>query len=115
MPYYSARTGMARVGAIADNGSMTTLNLFPDEPAVEPPEQAIAPGATLLRGAALAQGAALLEAVDAVTRQSPLRHMITPGGFRMSVAMTNCGAAGWITDRSGYRYGAQDPLTGRPW
>ena len=103
------------MGAIADNDSMTTLNLFPDEPAVEPPEQAIAPGATLLRGAALAQGAALLEAVDAVTRQSPLRHMITPGGFRMSVAMTNCGAAGWITDRSGYRYGAQDPLTSRPW
>ena len=103
------------MGTIADNGSMTTLNLFPDEPAVEPPEQAIAPGATLLRGAALAQGAALLEAVDTVARQSPLRHMITPGGFRMSVAMTNCGAAGWITDRSGYRYGAQDPLTGRPW
>ena len=92
-----------------------TLNLFPDEPVVEPQEQAIAPGATLLRGAALAQAVALLDAVEAVTRQSPLRHMSTPGGFRMSVAMTNCGAAGWITDRSGYRYGALDPLSGRPW
>ena len=105
---------MARAVAIADNGAMT-LHLFPDEPAVEPREQAIAVGVTWLRGAALAQGPALLEAVDAVTRQSPLRHMITPGGFRMSVAMTNCGAAGWITDRSGYRYGTQDPLTGQPW
>ena len=84
-----------------------TLNLFPDEPVVEPREQAIVAGATLLRGAALAQAVALLDAVEAVTRQSPLRHMSTPGGFRMSVAMTNCGAAGWITDRSGYRYGAQ--------
>ena len=92
-----------------------TLNLFPDEPLVEPQEQTIAPGATLLRGAALAQGPALLRAVEAVTRQSPLRHMITPGGWRMSVAMTNCGAAGWITDRSGYRYGPLDPSTGQPW
>ncbi len=92
-----------------------TLNLFPDEPVVEPREQAIAPGATLLRGAAREQGVTLLEAVEAVVRESPFRHMITPGGFRMSVAMTNCGAAGWITDRSGYRYGPLDPTTGRPW
>jgi DNA oxidative demethylase len=105
---------MARGVAIADNGPMT-LNLFPDEPVVEPREQAIAPGAILLRGAALAWGTALLEAVEAVVRQSPLRHMITPGGFQMSVAMTNCGAAGWITDRSGYRYGPLDPATGQPW
>jgi alkylated DNA repair protein (DNA oxidative demethylase) len=92
-----------------------TLNLFPDEPVVEPREQAIAPGATLLRGVARERGAALLEAIEAVVRESPFRHMITPGGFRMSVAMTNCGVAGWITDRSGYRYGPLDPVTGRPW
>ena len=92
-----------------------TLNLFPDEPVVEPPEQAIAPGAILLRGAARERGAALLEAVEAVVRESPFRHMITPGGFQMSVAMTNCGAAGWITDRGGSRYGPLDPTTGRPW
>jgi alkylated DNA repair protein (DNA oxidative demethylase) len=105
---------MARGVAIADNGPMT-LELFPDEPVVEPREQAIAPGAILLRGAALAWGTALLEAVEAVVRQSPLRNMITPGGFQMSVAMTNCGAAGWITDRSGYRYGPLDPLSDQPW
>ncbi len=46
---------------------------------------------------------------------APLRHMVTPGGFTMSVAMTNCGRAGWITDRKGYRYSAQDPLTSQPW
>jgi alkylated DNA repair protein (DNA oxidative demethylase) len=41
--------------------------------------------------------------------------MVTPGGFVMSVAMTNCGAAGWVTDRSGYRYDALDPESGKPW
>ncbi|MGH8629503.1 MAG: DNA oxidative demethylase AlkB, partial [Burkholderiales bacterium] len=42
-------------------------------------------------------------------------HMITPGGFRMSVAMTNCGLAGWVSDQSGYRYDRVDPLSGGPW
>jgi alkylated DNA repair protein (DNA oxidative demethylase) len=96
------------------NASMT-LDLFPDEPAVEPGEEPIAPGAVLLRGFAQSRGPALLEAVSAVTSQSPFRFMSTPGGFQMSVAMTNCGAAGWITDRTGYRYGPIDPLTGRHW
>jgi alkylated DNA repair protein (DNA oxidative demethylase) len=41
--------------------------------------------------------------------------MVTPGGYRMSVAMTNCGALGWVTDRTGYRYDPIDPETGRPW
>ena len=92
-----------------------TRDLFADEPAVEQGEQALAPGAVLLRGWARTQGPALLDAVSDVIRRSPLRHMTTPGGFEMSVAMTNCGSAGWITDRSGYRYGPLDPLSGRPW
>jgi alkylated DNA repair protein (DNA oxidative demethylase) len=41
--------------------------------------------------------------------------MVTPGGFTMSVALTNCGALGWTTDRRGYRYGSTDPLTGKQW
>jgi alkylated DNA repair protein (DNA oxidative demethylase) len=41
--------------------------------------------------------------------------MTTPGGFRMSVAITNCGTYGWVTDRTGYRYDALDPDSGRPW
>jgi alkylated DNA repair protein (DNA oxidative demethylase) len=97
-----------------DNPAMT-WDLFPDEPAAEQADETLAPGALLLRDLARPQGPALLEAVSEVIRQSPLRKMITPGGFQMSVAMTNCGAAGWITDRSGYRYGALDPLSGRPW
>ena len=46
---------------------------------------------------------------------APFRHMQTPSGHLMSVAMTSCGTAGWVTDRSGYRYEACDPGSGRPW
>jgi DNA oxidative demethylase len=57
----------------------------------------------------------LLAALGAVAAKAPFRHMVTPGGFTMSAAMTNCGAAGWVTDRRGYRYDAHDPNTGRTW
>jgi len=89
-----------------------TLNLFDS---VEPQKEEIAPGAFLLRGFALQNEAAIVNAIDEVTTGSPFRHMITPGGFRMSVEMTNCGALGWITDRSGYRYDAVDPENERRW
>jgi len=75
----------------------------------------LADGAVVLRGFATAAGEALLAAIAAVAAEAPFRHMVTPGGFRMSVAMTNCGSAGWVTDRKGYRYQATDPETGRPW
>jgi len=84
------------------------------EPA-EARQQAMAEGAVLLRGAALPLQDQLLAALDEVTAASPFRHMVTPGGFTMSVAMTNCGAAGWVTDRTGYRYDAIDPETGTRW
>jgi DNA oxidative demethylase len=77
--------------------------------------EALAPGAVLLRGRARPVAAALLAAIDAIAARAPFRHMVTPGGFEMSVAMTNCGAGGWITDRRGYRYEASDPQSGRPW
>lgn len=73
------------------------------DPPEQPREKTIAEGAYLLRGAALPFERDVLTGLDAVTARSPFRHMVTPGGFVMSVAMTNCGAAGWITDRSGYR------------
>ncbi len=76
---------------------------------------ALAEGATLLRGFAERDAAALLEEVRQVVAAAPLRQMVTPRGYRMSVAMSNCGRTGWITDRRGYRYDAIDPLTGRPW
>src|ERR1700733_551187 len=92
-----------------------TLDLFPDEPAVEQRDEPLAPGAMVLRGFARARGPGLLEALEAVTAQAPFRFLVTPGGYQMSVAMTNCGAVGWISDRTGYRYGTQDPLSGKKW
>lgn len=72
-------------------------------------------GATVLRRFALPWQTELLAALALVTSQAPFRHMATPGGFRMSVAMSNCGACGWVSDRSGYRYDALDPHSGKPW
>ena len=56
-----------------------------------------------------------MEALQQVEAVAPFRHMVTPGGYRMSVAMTNCGQAGWVSDRTGYRYDAVDPDTGSGW
>src|SRR6267142_2843272 len=75
----------------------------------------LAPGAWLLRGFALGRVTALTAGIEHVTAAAPFRHLVTPGGFRMSVAMTNCGGLGWVSDRRGYRYDARDPLSGRPW
>jgi DNA oxidative demethylase len=75
----------------------------------------LAPGAFLLRGFALEDESALLIGLREVTSAAPFRNMVTPGGYRMSVAMTNCGPLGWITDRRGYRYDAIDPETGERW
>lgn len=75
----------------------------------------LAPGALKLGGFALDVDAPLLTAVAEIARQAPFRHLVTPGGLRMSVAMTNCGAAGWVSDRTGYRYEPRDPESGHPW
>ncbi len=92
-----------------------TGDLFTDAAAALHARESLAEGAVLLRGYAAPVAPALLAALDAVLAQSPWRHMVTPGGFRMSVAMTNCGALGWVSDRRGYRYDPRDPDTGRPW
>ncbi len=72
-------------------------------------------GAVVLRGFARAEVTGLVSALHEIAAVAPLRHMVTPGGYRMSVAMTNCGTAGWVTDRKGYRYDRIDPETGQPW
>jgi len=77
--------------------------------------ETMAEGAVLLRGFAVPVEVKLLDVLHDILAQAPFRHMVTPGGYRMSVAMTNCGSAGWIADRTGYRYGANDPETGKPW
>jgi alkylated DNA repair protein (DNA oxidative demethylase) len=81
----------------------------------EPPELAFAPGAILLRNFAQAEQIELIAAIEAIAAAALFRQMVTPGGFTMSVALTNCGEAGWISDRTGYRYSATDPLSGKPW
>jgi alkylated DNA repair protein (DNA oxidative demethylase) len=75
----------------------------------------LGPAAVVLRGFARDQIAELVAAVGEIAAVAPFRNMVTPGGFRMSVAMTNCGRAGWVTDRSGYRYDPVDPVTALPW
>jgi alkylated DNA repair protein (DNA oxidative demethylase) len=91
-----------------------TADLFdavPDAPSQEP----MGEGAVLLRGFARDNVSDLIEDFLAVIAQAPFRHMVTPGGHTMSVAMTNCGAVGWVTDSDGYRYSPVDPKTNQPW
>ena len=97
-----------------ENGCMT-LPLFGQAKQGRTGREELCPGAVVLCGFALPEATAILAALRDITAQAPFRHMVTPGGFRMSVAMTNCGAYGWVTDRTGYRYDALDPETGKPW
>ncbi len=78
-------------------------------------DRVLADGAMLLAGLALSMEQEVLEALRDVVAAAPFRHLVTPGGYRMSVAMTNCGDAGWVSDRTGYRYDAVDPDSGRRW
>jgi alkylated DNA repair protein (DNA oxidative demethylase) len=87
--------------------------LFPAPPAGA--RTVLGAQACVLHGHALAQAGALLAGIAQVAAQAPFRHMVTPGGHRMQVAMTSCGALGWCSDRRGYRYAAHDPGTGAPW
>ena len=92
-----------------------TADLFASLPDVRPSREDIAEGAVLLRGFAGPLEDELITALREIVEQAPFRHMLTPGGHQMSVAMTNCGSAGWVTDRSGYRYDSADPQSGKPW
>lgn len=97
------------------SASELTADLFGGVPDACPARQEIAKGAVLLHGFARPREQDLVAALRAIEEQAPFRHMHTPGGYQMSVAMTNCGDFGWVTDRSGYRYDALDPQSGRPW
>ena len=85
------------------------LDLFAD---AKPWQEPLASGAVILRRFAFDCAPSLLQAIAAIARQSPFRQMVTPGGYTMSVAMTNCGRLGWTTDQHGYLYSPFDPLTG---
>ncbi|AQV98932.1 alpha-ketoglutarate-dependent dioxygenase AlkB [Cupriavidus necator] len=95
-----------------------TFDLFDDLPPSGPATPTVEPladGAVVLRGVARPAAEVLLADVQAVIATAPWRHMITPGGLQMSVAMTNCGAVGWVSDARGYRYDPIDPLSANPW
>jgi alkylated DNA repair protein (DNA oxidative demethylase) len=92
-----------------------TTDLFANVPDLHPSQESMAEGAVLLRGFAKTMEADLIADLRDIVAQAPFRYMLTPGGHQMSVAMTNCGSVGWVTDRTGYRYDANDPETGRPW
>ena len=90
---------------------MNTLELFAGVSAGE--ALVLEPGITMLRG--LARSTELMPLIESVAAVAPFRHLVTPGGQAMSVAMTNCGPVGWVSDRSGYRYSSRDPLTEQDW
>ncbi|OCX30299.1 MULTISPECIES: DNA oxidative demethylase AlkB [unclassified Bradyrhizobium] len=90
-------------------------DLFETVGDARPPRETIADGAVLLRGFVRPFEAELIPALRAIVKQAPFRHLITPGGHRMSVAMTNCGSLGWVSDPGGYRYDPIDPDTGLNW
>jgi alkylated DNA repair protein (DNA oxidative demethylase) len=89
---------------------MNTLEL-PFAGAAEPVR--LGDGIALLRGCA--DTGTLMPLILQIAERAPFRHLVTPGGQTMSVAMTNCGPVGWVSDRSGYRYSSRDPVTDRDW
>lgn len=88
------------------------LDLFADTP---PWQEPLAPGAIILRRYARERAPVLLQAISEIASRSPFRQMVTPGGYTMSVAMTNCGDVGWVTDKAGYRYQAMSPESHQQW
>lgn len=87
-------------------------SLFPDD---SQSREKLEEGAVWLRRFAALDAARLIERVAEIARAAPFRHLVTPGGHTMSVAMTNCGRVGWVSDRSGYRYDRLDPDSQNPW
>ncbi|WP_338557200.1 DNA oxidative demethylase AlkB [Erwinia sp. E_sp_B04_7] len=88
------------------------LDLFSDEaPWAEP----LAEGAVILRRRARDRAGELMKLVEEISALNPFHHRITPGGHRMSVAMTNCGDFGWSTDSRGYQYSERDSVSGQRW
>jgi len=92
-----------------------TADLFAGFPQARALREEMAEGAVLLRGFVGAHEAELIAALRDIVAAAPFRQMFTPGGHQMSVAMSNCGCAGWVTDRAGYRYAATDPVSAKPW
>jgi DNA oxidative demethylase len=86
-----------------------------DSDSTPPSREQLEEGAVLLRGFASAEAPLLVEQITRIAESAAFRQLVTPGGYTMSVAMTNCGRVGWVSDRSGYRYDPLDPDTRAPW
>jgi len=95
--------------------SAATGDLFGHGGELERRDENIGDGAMVLRAFALAEVPTLLKEIERIVDDAPFRQMLTPGGLRMSVAMSNCGTLGWISDRRGYRYATQDPDSEQRW
>lgn len=94
----------------------STGDLFSDEALQQPARrEQIGEQSCVLRGYALPWLERVLPELRAVLVQSPFRHMVTPGGFTMSAALSSCGALGWTTSPQGYRYSPLDPERQQPW
>jgi DNA oxidative demethylase len=91
------------------------MTVLLDSDSLQNSHERLEDGAVLLRGFAAAEGPLLLEEVTQIAQFAAFRHLVTPGGYTMSVAMTNCGRVGWVSDRTGYRYDPEDPQTRVPW
>ena len=90
------------------------IPLFESE-SLPPFQERLEEDAVLLHGFARGEAALLVEEAERIARLAAFRRLVTPGGHVMSVAMTNCGRVGWVSDRSGYRYDPIDPDTGKRW
>jgi alkylated DNA repair protein (DNA oxidative demethylase) len=90
-------------------------DLFADIRDDQPAREELAEGAVLLRNFFAAEQPDVIAALRVIVKAAPFRHLITSGGHTMSVAMTNCGRVGWVSDPSGYRYDPVDPDSGKPW
>jgi alkylated DNA repair protein (DNA oxidative demethylase) len=86
-----------------------------DSDAPGPYQEPLEEGAVLLRAFACAEATVLVDEVERIAKSAPFRYLVTRGGYTMSVAMTNCGRVGWVSDRTGYRYDPNDPETGATW
>jgi alkylated DNA repair protein (DNA oxidative demethylase) len=76
-------------------------DLFADIRDDQPACEELAEGAVLLRNFFAAEQPDVIAALRMIVKAAPFRHLVTPGGHTMSVAMTNCGRVGWVSDPSG--------------
>src|SRR5215470_6548351 len=88
------------------------IPLFESE-SLPPFRERLEEDAVLLHGFARGEAAFLVEEAERIARLAAFRRLVTPVGHVMSVAMTNCGRVGWVSDLSGYRSDSIDPDTGK--